>query len=103
MQGTTTLRAAELDVHYVGGANKLTGQTEKAHGARPNRSRFQAMQVAGTDKGAQSQIKKIEARGSVVITSEEDQTTTSDWAIYDVRPGRSPWAAMWCYPKARTC
>ena len=26
VQGTTTLRAAELDVHYVGGADKITGQ-----------------------------------------------------------------------------
>ena len=31
-----------------------------------------------------NQITKIEARGKVVITSDQDQTTTSDWALYDV-------------------
>ncbi len=31
-----------------------------------------------------AQITKIEAKGEVVITSEDDQTTTSDWAIYDL-------------------
>ena len=34
--------------------------------------------------GAEARISKIEARGSVVITSEDDQTTTSDWALFDV-------------------
>jgi lipopolysaccharide export system protein LptA len=36
----------------------------------------------GGQKG--TQISKIEARGEVVITSDQDQTTTSDWALYDV-------------------
>ena len=36
----------------------------------------------GTNNG--TQISKIEARGEVVITSDQDQTTTSDWALYDV-------------------
>ena len=31
-----------------------------------------------------AQITKIEAKGDVVITSDKDQTTTSDWAIYDL-------------------
>ena len=76
VQGTTTLRAAELDVHYVGGAGKLTGQeSEKVPVAN-------APKTAGDD--AESRIAKIEARGGVVITSEDDQTTTSEWAIYDV-------------------
>lgn len=89
VQGTTTLRAAELHVHYIGGANKLTGQTEKAPAtARTELQPVSGNEVAGTDKGAQSQIRKIEARGSVVITSAEDQTTTSDWAIYDVSAGQ---------------
>ncbi len=34
--------------------------------------------------GAGAQINKIEARGNVSITSDKDQTTTSDWALYDV-------------------
>jgi lipopolysaccharide export system protein LptA len=76
VQGTTTLRAAELDVHYVGGAEKITGQ--KA--AEPVPAANQPDKPAGPE----AQISKIEARGSVVITSDDDQTTTSDWALYDV-------------------
>jgi len=42
VQGTTTLRAAELDVHYIGGANKLTGQAGEGKAAtapRPGSAR----------------------------------------------------------------
>ena len=34
--------------------------------------------------GGNAQITKIEAKGDVVITSDKDQTTTSDWALYDL-------------------
>lgn len=78
VQGTTTLRAAELDVHYVGGSEKLTGQESEVV-QTSNQATPQDAQGSG-----QSQINKIEARGNVVIVSEDDQTTTSDWAIYDV-------------------
>jgi len=78
VQGTTTLRAAELIVHYVGGGDKLAGQDG---GAIPVASQAADQKAEG---GQQTQISKIEARGSVVITSEDDQTTTSDWALYDV-------------------
>ncbi len=88
VQGTTTLRATELDVHYAGsGADSLTGP------AAPNASAPAASQVASADpkpaggvalgEGG-NQITQIEARGNVIITSDQDQTTTSDWALYDV-------------------
>ena len=79
VQGTTTLRAAELDVYYVGGTEKFTGQEAEAVPV--------ADKAAKPDKkdGPDAQINKIEARGSVVITTSDEQTTTSDWAIYDVR------------------
>lgn len=77
VQGTTTLRAGELNVHYIGGAGKLAGQRgEDAVAAK------QEAQAKGDDP--QTNIKRLEARGNVVITSEDDQTTSSDWAIYDV-------------------
>jgi len=84
VQGTTTLRSTELDVHYVGGADKLTGQRE---GTGPGAPQQAPQQAKGDADSAESRINKIEARGSVVITSEDDQTTTSDWAIYDVPAG----------------
>ncbi|MGV1014426.1 MAG: LptA/OstA family protein [Methyloceanibacter sp.] len=84
VQGTTTLLARELDVHYVGGREKLTGA-----GTTTASNEVASTSDAGTvsttvkrDDG--TQITKIEAKGEVVITSEDDQTTTSDWALYDV-------------------
>jgi lipopolysaccharide export system protein LptA len=73
VQGSTTLRARELDVHYVGsGGDQITGGG--------------ATQPAGVGLGEESgtQISQIEARGNVIINSDKDQTTTSDWALYDV-------------------
>jgi len=71
-QGTSTLQAGQLDVHYIGGAKNFTGQPEPAQ-TQP-----------GAEPGAKSQIKKIEARGNVVVNSEDNQTVTSDLLVYDV-------------------
>ncbi|ODR99813.1 hypothetical protein AUC68_01320 [Methyloceanibacter methanicus] len=77
-QGTSTLRAAQLDVHYIGGANTLTGQPA------PAPESMQGPSQDGADADAKSRIKKIEAHGNVVINSEDNQTTTCDWLLYDV-------------------
>jgi lipopolysaccharide export system protein LptA len=91
VQGTTTLRAKELDVHYVGGGDQIaTGEATPAaaNGAAANGAA--ANGAASGDKPAaasddqQAQITKIEAKGDVIINSAQDQTTTSDWALYDV-------------------
>jgi lipopolysaccharide export system protein LptA len=85
VQGTTTLRAKELNVHYVGG-DKLAPGGKKGNDVQAT----PATQVAdvqgggGTEEKKDTQITKIEAKGEVVITSEDDQTTTSDWALYDL-------------------
>jgi lipopolysaccharide export system protein LptA len=85
VQGSTTLRATELDVHYVGGGgDTLTrgADTTSAAPAPGGESGGAAGAGIGGQKG--TQISKIEARGEVIITSDQDQTTTSDWALYDV-------------------
>jgi lipopolysaccharide export system protein LptA len=91
VQGTTTLRARELDVHYTGGGNKLlTGQDQnqdkKEGGEQAAVEAKPADAKDGKDASADSgtQITQIEAKGDVIITSENDQTTSSEWAIYDV-------------------
>ncbi len=90
VQGTTTLRATELDVHYVGGgSDSLTGgqaapapmTDAKAQDAKADDPKAGGGGALGGDG---TQISKIEARGDVIITSDQDQTTTSDWALYDV-------------------
>jgi lipopolysaccharide export system protein LptA len=89
VQGSTTMRAKELDVHYVGGTEKLTGQnggtaTPAANQAPAPGTATAAPATPAAQGAGGAQISKIEARGDVVITSEDDQTTTSDWALYDV-------------------
>ncbi len=93
VQGTTTLRATELDVHYVGGgSDSLTGGAGGQDATAANADAKAGDAKAGDAKagsggalgGDGTQISKIEARGDVIITSDQDQTTTSDWALYDV-------------------
>jgi lipopolysaccharide export system protein LptA len=112
VQGTTTLRSNELDVHYAGsGAEGLAGAPAKVAanpaapaagavapaadtgGAAPNAlapAASPAASAVAKPAGGMAlgeggnQITKIEARGSVIITTDQDQTTTSDWALFDV-------------------
>jgi lipopolysaccharide export system protein LptA len=89
VQGTTTLRSRELDVHYVGSGSDSLAKGPDTTGSTPAPTSATGAGDAkpggvglGTNNG--TQISKIEARGEVVITSDQDQTTTSDWALYDV-------------------
>jgi lipopolysaccharide export system protein LptA len=84
VQGKTTLLARELDVHYTGsGADSLNKGTDATATASNDATATDAK--TGDTLGANgNQISKIEARGSVIITTDQDQTTTSDWALYDV-------------------
>ncbi len=91
VQGTTTLRAQQLDVHYVGGGDQIaTGEATPAAANGAAATAAAATTAASGDKPAaaggdqQAQITKIEAKGDVIINSAQDQTTTSDWALYDV-------------------
>ena len=85
VQGSTTLRSTELDVHYVGGGgDSLTRVRRRPEPPLPPTPRAKAAGGVGLGGQKGTQISKIEARGDVVITSDQDQTTTSDWALYDV-------------------
>ena len=95
VQGTTTLRADELLVHYVGG-NRLAPGGKKDEVQAPAETKVADAQGATGDaaagkaadgtkpKDGDTQITKIEAKGDVIITSDDDQTTTSDWVLYDL-------------------
>ena len=84
VQGTTILRANQLKVHYVGGDKLNPGPKKEGGEAAPATKVADAQGGAAAAAGDNAQITKIEATGEVVITSEKDQTTTSDWAIYDL-------------------
>ncbi|MDJ0513788.1 MAG: LptA/OstA family protein [Methyloceanibacter sp.] len=77
-QGTSTLQAAQLDVHYVGGAKTFAGGPEQ------RQAETQRQPNATSSAGPDSQIKMIEARGNVVVSGEDNQTTTADTLVYDV-------------------
>ncbi len=87
VQGTTTLRAKELNVHYIGGGSLASGGKKEGGAETPPAKVADAKGGAEAAKGEQARISKIEAKGEVVITSDKDQTTSSDWALYDV-PGQ---------------
>jgi lipopolysaccharide assembly outer membrane protein LptD (OstA) len=73
-------------VHYVGG-DKLAPGPKKEGGEpapAPATKVADAQGGGAAAAGENAQITKIEAKGDVVITSDKDQTTTSDWAIYDL-------------------
>ena len=91
VQGTTTLRAKELLVHYTGGdtlapakkdAASAPAKVADAQGAAAGTTSASTAVDGSKDGG--TQITKIEAKGDVIITSDDDQTTTSDWALYDL-------------------
>jgi len=90
VQGTTTLRAKELLVHYTGGDRLAPGGKKDAAPAPAETKVADAQGAAaagkadGAKKDGDTQITKIEAKGDVIITSDDDQTTTSDWALYDL-------------------
>jgi lipopolysaccharide export system protein LptA len=94
VQGTTTLRAKELLVHYVGGDKLAPGEKkdEAAAGTQVADAQGAAASAPAPGKAGDgtkpkqgdTQITKIEAKGDVIITSKDDQTTTSDWALYDL-------------------
>jgi len=84
VQGTTILRAKELNVHYVGGDKLAPGPKKEGGEAAPATKVADAQGSGAPAAGENAQINKIEAKGEVVITSDKDQTTTSDWAIYDL-------------------
>lgn len=76
-QGDTGLRAKTLVVFYDdnSSANDGKGDSKSAGGS---------MTAATPGPGGQQQIKRLEARGGVVVT-QKDQTVTGDTGVFDMR------------------
>jgi lipopolysaccharide export system protein LptA len=72
-QGGFSLKSRELIVHYTGSpAGDVTQASAK-----------EAKPAAGR-KGAEGSIKRIEAKGKVIVATKDGQTATSEWADFDV-------------------
>jgi lipopolysaccharide export system protein LptA len=93
-QAQATARAAPSSGAKPGLASASKGPAgAKAQGGTPGGGEVKAMapsnvpassQSAGPQATENRQISKLEATGEVVITSDKDETSTSDWAIYNL-------------------
>ncbi len=80
VQGDTTMTAKSLVVFYDSGPAAAAPVPTNAKGAKTAPS----MQAASPGPGGSSSIRKLEARGNVVVTQKE-QVVTGDSAIFDTR------------------
>lgn len=72
-QGGFSLKAKELVVHYAGSPR---GELTQASADKPK--------PQGAAPGQAGAIKRIEAKGKVIVATKDDQTATSEWADFDV-------------------
>ncbi|MCK1717781.1 LptA/OstA family protein [Bradyrhizobium sp. 141] len=79
VQGDTTMTSKTLVVFYDSGADKPATPQPAAKGAKSA-----PMQSAQPGPGGSSSIKRLEARGNVVVT-QKDQVVTGETAVFDTR------------------
>jgi len=79
VQGDTTMKSKSLVVFYDG------GNTAPAAGAAaPAKSAKAPIKAAAPGPGGSSSIRRLEARGNVVVT-QKDQVVTGETAVFDTR------------------
>ena len=79
VQGDTTMTSKSLVVFYDSG-----GGSDSPQPAAPKASKSGSMQSATPGPGGSSSIRRLEAKGSVVVT-QKDQVVTGETAIFDTR------------------
>ena len=82
VQGDTTMTSKSLVVFYDSGPAPAT--PAPAAPAAPKGAKSGPMQSATPGPGGSSSIRRLEARGSVVVT-QKDQVVTGETAIFDTR------------------
>lgn len=83
VQGDTTMTSKTLVVFYESSSDKAAApQAEPAKGAKGTKAA--PMQSATPGPGGASSIKRLEARGNVVVT-QKDQVVTGETAVFDTR------------------
>ncbi|WFU24776.1 LptA/OstA family protein [Bradyrhizobium sp. CB1717] len=83
VQGDTTMTSKTLVVFYESGGDKPATAQPPAKGAK-NSSTGAPMQSATPGPGGASSIKRLEARGNVVVT-QKDQVVTGETAVFDTK------------------
>ncbi|MDA9401110.1 LptA/OstA family protein [Bradyrhizobium sp. CCBAU 45389] len=83
VQGDTTMTSKTLVVFYESSGDKPAPAQPAAKGAK-NSSTGAPMQSATPGPGGASSIKRLEARGNVVVT-QKDQVVTGETAVFDTK------------------
>ncbi|HWM83422.1 MAG TPA: LptA/OstA family protein [Pseudolabrys sp.] len=92
-QGDTGLRSKSLVVFYEDSSGQDKADQTKADQTKPDQTRAGNGKAAGSMTqanptpgfgGGQQQIKRLEAKGGVVVT-QKDQTVTGDAGVFDMR------------------
>jgi len=84
VQGDTTMTSKTLVVFYDSGPAPASPQPASPPPAAPKGSKSGSMQSATPGPGGSSSIRRLEAKGSVVVT-QKDQVVTGETAIFDPR------------------
>jgi lipopolysaccharide export system protein LptA len=80
VQGDTTMKSKTLVVFYDGG----NSATQPAGNAPAKGAQKTQMKAAQPGPGGSSSIRKLEARGNVIVT-QKDQVVTGEAAVFDTR------------------
>jgi lipopolysaccharide export system protein LptA len=86
VQGDTTMTSKTLVVFYESSQGTSQGQSTSppAANAKPGAKSASAMPTATPGPGGASSIKRLEARGNVVVT-QKDQVVTGETAVFDTK------------------
>jgi lipopolysaccharide export system protein LptA len=88
VQGDTTMTSKTLVVFYESSQGQTTSQGQStsppAANAKPAAKSASAMPAATPGPGGASSIKRLEARGNVVVT-QKDQVVTGETAVFDTK------------------
>jgi len=84
IQGDTTMTSKTLVVFYESGGDKPAAAPQPAAKATKEATKGAPMQSATPGPGGASSIKRLEARGSVVVT-QKDQVVTGETAVFDTK------------------
>ncbi|MDO9296726.1 LptA/OstA family protein [Bradyrhizobium sp.] len=82
IQGDTTMTSKSLVVFYDGGSAPAAAPAAKGGNAKAAKSA--PMQAATPGPGGSSSIRRLEAKGNVVVT-QKDQVVTGETAVFDTR------------------
>ncbi|MDO8401263.1 MAG: LptA/OstA family protein [Bradyrhizobium sp.] len=83
IQGDTTMTSKSLVVFYDGGSTPAA-PAANAKGANAKAAKSAPMQAATPGPGGSSSIRRLEAKGNVVVT-QKDQVVTGETAVFDTK------------------